>query len=693
MPPQGMPGAAEAPPLWKEFKTPEGRLYWHNTQTNESVWEKPGSLKTRAELLLSSCPWKEFEDKNQNGKKYYHNQTTNETVWEKPAELANLEAQITGVPSATAAVPAAAATTATAVPAAVASAAATAAVTAAATAQPADPKSAKAAADGLMYATKEEAQKAFKALLTETKISTSWPWDKVKRKIMSEPRFNALRREGERKKCWNTWKPQRAKDEREEHRVALQQNRERLKDLMLMIDEITPRTSYNEAKLLLKDHQVFKAFKTDRDRQDVLDDVLDIKNKQAKDSEKEDKKRIRTAVRAIMDNATTLSHRTTWVEVLATVRESEDFTTSSEAVKGCTDSDILDAFEEYITEKTRAFDETEASKRQAGKRKVRHAREAYVALLDDLIKANHINAVTMWKDVRTLIVDNPAYSEFVGLTTNFSGTTALDLFKLKTDDLQEVLRHDRRLLDKIMKEVDFTFTPSTTLEALIEAVHGDARYPDICSTNIRLAFAAFVRRAQEDEEDRIKDEERKAKRREQDFAALLEKNFDKFAKDTPWATVAELLKDKLTDRMPDASGQEPLFAAFIATDPWSRPKAEDADEDERPREKRSRDRDRRRDRGRRRSRSRSRDRSRRKHRRHSDSDSASADEEKKEKKSKRRKKDKKSKDKKKKSSHKKHRRDDSSSDGSDDDAEADDAAELEKQRQKLLSQLNGEASK
>lgn len=35
-------------------------------------------------------------------------------------------------------------------------------------------------ADGLMYATKEEAQKAFKALLTETKISTSWPWDKVR---------------------------------------------------------------------------------------------------------------------------------------------------------------------------------------------------------------------------------------------------------------------------------------------------------------------------------------------------------------------------------------------------------------------------------------------------------------------------------------------------------------------------------
>ena len=89
----------------------------------------------------------------------------------------------------------------------------------------------------------------------------------VKRVIMKEPRFEALRREGERKKCWNAWKPQRAKDEREEQRIALQQNRERLKELMLMIDEITPRSKYIDVKSLLKDHQVFKSLKADRDRQ------------------------------------------------------------------------------------------------------------------------------------------------------------------------------------------------------------------------------------------------------------------------------------------------------------------------------------------------------------------------------------------------------------------------------------------
>lgn len=190
-------------------------------------------------------------------------------------------------------------------------------------------------------------------------------------------------------------------------------------------------------------------------------------------------------------------------------------------MKGCADGDILEAFEEFIGDKTRAFDEAEKIERQAGKRKVRHAREAYVALLDDLIKAGHIHANTPWKEARSSILEHAAYTEFVQLTTNFSGTTALDLYKLRTDDLQEALRHDKRLLEKMMRDAEFKFVPTTTLEQLIEAIHGNARYPDISANNIRLSHTAFVKRAEEDAEDRLKEEERKARRREQDFLSLM----------------------------------------------------------------------------------------------------------------------------------------------------------------------------
>ncbi len=37
---------------WKEHKAPDGRTYYHNKKTNQSVWEKPEALKSPAEVIL-----------------------------------------------------------------------------------------------------------------------------------------------------------------------------------------------------------------------------------------------------------------------------------------------------------------------------------------------------------------------------------------------------------------------------------------------------------------------------------------------------------------------------------------------------------------------------------------------------------------------------------------------------------------
>lgn len=44
-PPYGMPmippDANRLPPEWSEHQTPDGRTYYHNSLTQESVWERP----------------------------------------------------------------------------------------------------------------------------------------------------------------------------------------------------------------------------------------------------------------------------------------------------------------------------------------------------------------------------------------------------------------------------------------------------------------------------------------------------------------------------------------------------------------------------------------------------------------------------------------------------------------------------
>lgn len=65
------------------------------------MWEKPDELKTPSELLLSQCPWKEY--KSENGKVYYHNVTTKESRWTIPTELEELKARIAAEEAAAAA--------------------------------------------------------------------------------------------------------------------------------------------------------------------------------------------------------------------------------------------------------------------------------------------------------------------------------------------------------------------------------------------------------------------------------------------------------------------------------------------------------------------------------------------------------------------------------------------------------------
>ncbi len=44
------------------------------------------------QILMSQCPWKEY--KTEDGKVYYHNVKTNESKWTIPPELGELKSKI-----------------------------------------------------------------------------------------------------------------------------------------------------------------------------------------------------------------------------------------------------------------------------------------------------------------------------------------------------------------------------------------------------------------------------------------------------------------------------------------------------------------------------------------------------------------------------------------------------------------------
>eukprot|EP01060_Flectonema_neradi_P036516 TRINITY_DN7038_c0_g1_i1.p1 TRINITY_DN7038_c0_g1~~TRINITY_DN7038_c0_g1_i1.p1 ORF type:complete len:747 (+),score=162.20 TRINITY_DN7038_c0_g1_i1:165-2405(+) len=74
---------------WSEHKTDDGKVFYHNSNTNETTWARPESMLANVDEEAAETEdktaWKEH--KTEDGKTYYHNAITNTTTWVKPASL------------------------------------------------------------------------------------------------------------------------------------------------------------------------------------------------------------------------------------------------------------------------------------------------------------------------------------------------------------------------------------------------------------------------------------------------------------------------------------------------------------------------------------------------------------------------------------------------------------------------------
>lgn len=87
--PAGMGDPSAASPStsnWSEHQANDGRVYYYNKVTKESVWSKPRELMTPQELAAPSVAgrgmWREY--KTGEGRPYYYNLETKETTWSMP---------------------------------------------------------------------------------------------------------------------------------------------------------------------------------------------------------------------------------------------------------------------------------------------------------------------------------------------------------------------------------------------------------------------------------------------------------------------------------------------------------------------------------------------------------------------------------------------------------------------------------
>ncbi|XP_014470638.1 PREDICTED: pre-mRNA-processing factor 40 homolog A-like isoform X1 [Dinoponera quadriceps] len=536
---------------WSEHKAPDGRTYYYNSVTKQSLWEKPDELKTASELLLSQCPWKEY--KLENGKVYYHNVTSKESRWTIPPELEELKTRILAEEAAAAAAAVVASATnsnmssvgmqhmspnvstisqtSTPEPGGKSAIEQAMAATLAAINIPTPPakpdedsNSAKGSANDsrtstpepkMQFKDKKEAVEAFKELLRERDVPSNATWEQAVKLIQNDPRYPQMKKLNERKQAFNSYKTQKLKEEREQERLRLKKAKEDLEQFLLENEKMMSTTKYYKCEEMFGNLEVWRAV-GDSDRRDIYEDVIFNLAKREKEEAKQLKKRNTKRLAQVLDTMTDVTYRTTWQEAQALLLQHSAFAEDADLLE-MDKEDALLVFENHIRQLEKDEEEEREREKKRRKRQERKNRDAFIYLLDELHEQGKLTSMSLWVELYPMLSADLRFSAMLGQ----SGSTPLDLFKFYVEDLKSRFHDEKKIIREILKDKNFEVQVNTTFEEFATVVCEDRKSATLDAGNVKLTYNLLLEKAEAREKERVKEETRKFKRLETGFKSLL----------------------------------------------------------------------------------------------------------------------------------------------------------------------------
>ncbi|XP_063984815.1 pre-mRNA-processing factor 40 homolog A [Diachasmimorpha longicaudata] len=554
---------------WTEHKAPDGRTYYYNSTTKQSLWEKPDELKTPSELLLSQCPWKEY--KSENGKVYYHNVTSKESRWTIPPELEELKNRILAEEAAAAAAVAVASATNTggisqliqhsspnvvgtpestnsgksAIEQAMAATLAAINIPTPPAKPDEDSNSAKGSANGsrtstpepkVQFKDKKEAIEAFKELLKERDVPSNATWEQAVKMISSDPRYPSMKKLNERKQAFNAYKTQRLKEEKETERLRLKKAKEDLEQFLLNHERMTSTTKYYKCEEIYANLEIWKAV-GDSDRRDIYEDVIFNLAKREKEEMKLLKKRNTKKLAQVLDTMTDVTYRTTWQETQSLLLQHSAFAEDADLLE-MDKEDALLVFENHIRQLEKDEEEEKEREKKRRKRQERKNRDGFISLLDELHEQGKLTSMSLWVELYPMLSADLRFSAMLGQP----GSTPLDLFKFYVEDLKSRFHDEKKIIREILKDKNFEVQVNTTFEAFATVVCEDRKSATLDAGNVKLTYNLLLEKAEAREKERVKEETRKFKKLEGAFKGLL-KNIE-VDYQMNWEEVREKLEEE-----------------------------------------------------------------------------------------------------------------------------------------------------
>ncbi|CCL99684.1 uncharacterized protein FIBRA_01705 [Fibroporia radiculosa] len=488
--------------VWTEHRNPEGRTYWFNTGTRESVWEKPDDLKTPFERALNQTKWKEYFS---GGRKYYYNTDSKESKWDMPDELLLLlekvEKESKAAPQPNNALVATSGGNAgTPLQGAPAAMGATDSSLSAPGSQtqpnghmgelavgphtgglPFAPSSVLPARPNLPddpviphngFVTVEEGEKAFMHLLRKAGVDMDWTWDQTMRAIITDPLYKALNTLAEKKAAWQKYIDAIKTKAHEEREARLSKLRPAIRNMLKGNPNVFHYSTFATADKLFAQHPIWQQAKIEAERKLIFEEyVAELKQREVQESRAARSRSVSKIV--ALFKRLDVDVTTRWRQANQLVLDSEEWKEDPELQKLPT-LDILLAFEDYSRVREREFDEQMRRAQVEKTRKERKAREGFRDLLQSLVQSGQLKARTKWKEVYPSFAEDPRYLDMLGNP----GSNPLELFWDVVDGLDQKLDAKIAIVEGAIKR------HNKQLE--IQAQQGDGSKKDGDENNVKL---------------------------------------------------------------------------------------------------------------------------------------------------------------------------------------------------------------
>ncbi|CAE6462005.1 unnamed protein product [Rhizoctonia solani] len=578
-----------APGSWTEYRNPEGRVYWYNTQTKLSSWEKPEELKSPFEKAMAKTPWKEHTSQ---GRKYWYHSQTKESKWEMPQDLVELMEKVNKESPMAAGLPPRPGAP-NFVPGPVTHGDGLPAVPG----LPINPTLALVGPGGMRpgpglmpqpgfmpnnpagmgsplptrpnmpddpvvppggFPTHDEAEKAFFHLLKKAGVDATWTWDRTMRAIITDPLYKALGTLAEKKAAWQKFVEAIKAKEKDERDARIAKARPGIRNLLTNSRDIRYYTTFPTAEKLFAKVPAWNAAKIEEERKIIFEEfVEELKNAETIKQREMKTKNIARIVSLFKE--LDVDVLTKWRTAQQRVLECDEWK-ENEELRNLGPLDMLLAFEDYSRAQERMHQEETQKKAMEKARKERKAREAFRELLDELVKAGNLRAKTKWKSVYPTFAEDDRYLNLLGTP----GSNPIELFWDVVDQFDQALEEKVSRVNRAMDARGVKFSTSMTGDNLLDAVRGSKEIEGLNEKDVIEVYETFKEELSQKAADELRKAERRKRHQIEDLRSALKKMDPPIGLDVPYEQAVALMQDLKEFRaIEDEETRAAAFAKYV----------------------------------------------------------------------------------------------------------------------------------